>query len=403
MNIPRGLLLQIKCLKILGLFPVEFDGSELNLICKSPQRHACGLALATSCFVMLFATLFCLFDSIYNTAPSHYNKTGMTFELIATQIAGFCQITVNLCLYFGSVHSFRIIVNVIKFENKYIWKKTDNDITLCLFRWYLGICVLCALNMIYLYIIVGNWRLMLFFQAMTYLLQMIFSGLIAVYYTSLVVILNRIMECINAQITRNILMVQCNSNGRCLLKQVLNDRSEIIKLCESDISEFYGVPVICILACVVINAPVGPYFGLSLLEVSDVMDFHKVLLFFISTNFIWFFQFMFIAVMILYLDVNKVANETTRILSRISRRGNGIEKMVDKFLMKNMQQKPILTAYGFFPLNKTTLFKIFAAIFTYMVILIQFKDMENTNKKLSTSTDLTTITTMSSYSSVIEK
>lgn len=48
--------------------------------------------------------------------------------------------------------------------------------------------------------------------------------------------------------------------------------------------------------------------------------------------------------------------------------------------MKNLHQKPILTAYGFFPMDNTTLFKLFTAIFTYMVILVQFKEMETSNK-----------------------
>ncbi|XP_055921520.1 gustatory and pheromone receptor 39a-like isoform X4 [Eupeodes corollae] len=102
----------------------------------------------------------------------------------------------------------------------------------------------------------------------------------------------------------------------------------------------------------------------------------------VNTFIFWITQFMAFPMMVFHQDVTCEANKTARILSRISRRGTDIEKMVDKFLMKNLQQRPILTAYGFFPLNKRTLFKIFAAIFTYMVILIQFKDMENTNKKL---------------------
>lgn len=62
---------------------------------------------------------------------------------------------------------------------------------------------------------------------------------------------------------------------------------------------------------------------------------------------------------------------------------------INKFLMKNLHQKPILTAYGFFPMDNTTLFKLFTAIFTYMVILVQFKEMETTNK-ISSQTNMTT-------------
>lgn len=61
--------------------------------------------------------------------------------------------------------------------------------------------------------------------------------------------------------------------------------------------------------------------------------------------------------------------------------------------MKNLHQKPILTAYGFFPMDNTTLFKLFTAIFTYMVILVQFKEMETTNKISATPSSSNVTTT----------
>lgn len=130
------------------------------------------------------------------------------------------------------------------------------------------------------------------------------------------------------------------------------------------------------------------------------------------------------------------ANKTAKMLTKVPRTGTGLDRMVrihflhylcttgttltniieknhfqvktkllffqiEKFLLKNLRQKPILTAYGFFALDKSTLFKVihfvsqrqtliasiliqlFTAIFTYMVILVQFKEMENSTKSIN--------------------
>nr|XP_036232350.1 gustatory and pheromone receptor 39a isoform X2 [Bactrocera oleae] len=74
------------------------------------------------------------------------------------------------------------------------------------------------------------------------------------------------------------------------------------------------------------------------------------------------------------------ANNTLKILAKIPHTGTGLDKMVDKFLMKNIRKKPMLTAYGFFQLDRSALFKLFTAIITYIMILVQFTDIENSLK-----------------------
>ncbi|XP_017150832.2 gustatory and pheromone receptor 39a-like isoform X2 [Drosophila miranda] len=83
------------------------------------------------------------------------------------------------------------------------------------------------------------------------------------------------------------------------------------------------------------------------------------------------------------------ANKTAKILAKVPRTGTGLDRMIEKFLLKNLRQQPILTAYGFFALDKSTLFKLFTAIFTYMVILVQFKEMENSTKSINKFGELT--------------
>ncbi|XP_039951727.1 gustatory and pheromone receptor 39a-like isoform X1 [Bactrocera tryoni] len=89
---------------------------------------------------------------------------------------------------------------------------------------------------------------------------------------------------------------------------------------------------------------------------------------------------IFLCMMLLGSNIPGQANETVKILAKIPHTGTGLDKMVDKFLMKNIRKKPILTAYGFFQLDRSALFKLLTAIITYIMILVQFTDIENSLK-----------------------
>ncbi|XP_069963048.1 plasmanylethanolamine desaturase 1 isoform X2 [Bactrocera oleae] len=104
----------------------------------------------------------------------------------------------------------------------------------------------------------------------------------------------------------------------------------------------------------------------------------------------------------IFVAMTNQANNTLKILAKIPHTGTGLDKMVDKFLMKNIRKKPMLTAYGFFQLDRSALFKVlaifeidyilcinltlflipqlFTAIITYIMILVQFTDIENSLK-----------------------
>ncbi|KAI8126738.1 putative gustatory receptor 32a [Lucilia cuprina] len=70
------------------------------------------------------------------------------------------------------------------------------------------------------------------------------------------------------------------------------------------------------------------------------------------------------------------ANETSEILARVYGKSKEYQNIVDKFLTKSIKQEVQFTAYGFFVIDNSTLFKIFSAVTTYLVILIQFKQLE---------------------------
>nr|QKN21189.1 gustatory receptor [Zeugodacus cucurbitae] len=71
------------------------------------------------------------------------------------------------------------------------------------------------------------------------------------------------------------------------------------------------------------------------------------------------------------------ANGTSQVLARVHGVTKEHQNIVDKFLTKSIKQEVQFTAYGFFVIDNSTLFKIFSAVTTYLVILIQFKQLED--------------------------
>ncbi|XP_075150867.1 gustatory receptor 32a [Haematobia irritans] len=70
------------------------------------------------------------------------------------------------------------------------------------------------------------------------------------------------------------------------------------------------------------------------------------------------------------------ANLTSQILAKVYKKSKEYKNIIDKFLTKTIKQEMQFTAYGFFIIDNSTLFKIFSAVTTYLVILIQFKQLE---------------------------
>ncbi|XP_039444400.2 gustatory and pheromone receptor 39a-like [Culex pipiens pallens] len=54
-----------------------------------------------------------------------------------------------------------------------------------------------------------------------------------------------------------------------------------------------------------------------------------------------------------------------------------VTRQINKFLLKNLHQKKKFSAYGFFDIDNSVIYTVFSSIVTYLVILIQFKQLEN--------------------------
>ncbi|XP_039949686.1 uncharacterized protein LOC120767602 [Bactrocera tryoni] len=96
-------------------------------------------------------------------------------------------------------------------------------------------------------------------------------------------------------------------------------------------------------------------------------------------NLSWILNFATVLILLAFRCdcVTKEANNTGQILARVYAKGKDYQDIVDKFLSKSIKQEVQFTAYGFFSIDNTTLFKIFSAVTTYLVILIQFKQLED--------------------------
>ncbi|XP_052852756.1 gustatory and pheromone receptor 39a isoform X2 [Drosophila gunungcola] len=158
------------------------------------------------------------------------------------------------------------------------------------------------------------------------------------------------------------------------LRACLELHDRVVLLCNDEISLVYGF--IAWLSWLFASLDVTGVIYLTM-----VIQTKKSLCLNLVADIVWLSPtLMTCAASFMSNSVGIQANKTAKILAKVPRTGTGLDRMIEKFLLKNLRQQPILTAYGFFALDKSTLFKLFTAIFTYMVILVQFKEMEITTK-----------------------
>ncbi|EDO63425.1 AGAP009805-PG [Anopheles gambiae str. PEST] len=85
------------------------------------------------------------------------------------------------------------------------------------------------------------------------------------------------------------------------------------------------------------------------------------------------------AVFLLGEGVNRMVEETalcTRHFDDYRLQNTRAAKQIQNFLLKNLHQKKKFSACGFFDIDNTVIYMVFSSIVTYLVILIQFKQLE---------------------------
>ncbi|XP_073826232.1 gustatory receptor 39a [Musca autumnalis] len=190
--------------------------------------------------------------------------------------------------------------------------------------------------------------------------------------------------------------VQLGDNDLRKLEDLFNLYDDISYTIFHDVNSIYGVAIV-FSTITLINESIWDIYELAISN-SETNNFDQI------QSFMWMIPIcIFLFVGLLNNNITEEAKKTVTILARYSRTNTGADKMakktatilskvflknsrvnkvIDKFLLKNLRQKPILTAYGFFSLDRSALFKLFTTVFTYMVVLVQFKELESSTKDL---------------------
>ncbi|KAM8714772.1 hypothetical protein ACLKA7_001177 [Drosophila subpalustris] len=158
----------------------------------------------------------------------------------------------------------------------------------------------------------------------------------------------------------NLKLQECDS--RTYFRRILYKRQRLLGLITGELNNCFGLLMLPVVPLILFMAPTGLLFLIStVMEGTLVEVSHYAILSFTCS--LWNIPWLSMMTLLMRSDVITVeANKTAKILAKIPRTGSGLDKMVEKFLLKNLRQQPILTAYGFFALDKSTLFKVSTCI-----------------------------------------
>ncbi|XP_032293792.1 gustatory and pheromone receptor 39a [Drosophila virilis] len=371
----RDLRLFRRVLYWLGMMCAQFDDRDCLLqSTPSSERYALFYMLA-----ILVAALACFAFAYLRPQDLYmgvYNETGNFYETI--NIRCFCigLWVVHICLYIRRRRHIELVQNLLQL-NRLCPNTANERIFRRNFICYVVLALICLMNYLNGYARADLSKI----AALVYIFVYLYSFLVMCLVLAFFVCLQHIVAAGLANY--NIQLAESNSvtNRRHLLYQ----RYRLLDTIAVELFACFGLFMLPIVPLVLFLAPSGPLFLISTVMDGKLVGFFQYAIFCFTAS-LWNVPWLAMMTFILRSNVITVeANKTAKILAKIPRTGSGLDRMVEKFLLKNLRQQPILTAYGFFALDKSTLFKLFTAIFTYMVILVQFKEMENSTKSLQKS------------------
>ncbi|XP_017116863.1 gustatory and pheromone receptor 39a isoform X1 [Drosophila elegans] len=364
-NVCRDLRLYLRLLHLLGLMCWHFDTDGCQLVStRQKERYALVyavfiLATATACFT--FA----------NLQPDRfhipvYNRTGNFYETIIFRSTCLVVMLLYVILYARRHRHRQLIQHLLRLNRRCVDSSTDRQFLDNLIL-YGVLSAVCFGNYLYGYSRAGLAAIPLALSMVVYIYAYLVLCLLLVFF----VCLKQIMAAGLVHYNRLL--------GQGKLVPGLQGRQQILTVCGGELNECFGLLMLPIVALVLLMAPSGPFYLISTVLEGKFARSQWLTMLLISST--WDTPWMIMLVIMLRTNgITVEANKTAKILAKVPRTGTGLDRMIEKFLLKNLRQQPILTAYGFFALDKSTLFKLFTAIFTYMVILVQFKEMEITTK-----------------------
>ncbi|XP_017856727.1 PREDICTED: gustatory and pheromone receptor 39a-like [Drosophila arizonae] len=371
----RNVRLYLCVLYRLGMLCARFDDREC-LLQSTPGSERYALFHMLIVLIAAFAGFIyvCLWpQELY---MGIYNDTGNYYELfnIRSFCVGLCLL--HICLYIRRQRHIELVQKLLRLHRlcpdaameRYFRRNFDV---------YIALAVLCLVNYLNGYARAGLSKVPTLLYIVVYLYSFSAMCLLLVFFVCLQHIVAAGLAKLNSQLVEN------NSVSNC--KHLLYKRHRLLDIVAAELIACFGVLILPIVPLVLFLAPSGPLFLISTVMEGKLKKPFEFTIYCITSS-LWNIPWLAMITFMLRSNViTTEANKTAKILAKIPRTGSGVDKMVEKFLLKNLRQQPILTAYGFFALDKSTLFKLFTAIFTYMVILVQFKEMENSTKSLQKS------------------
>ncbi|XP_016944829.3 gustatory and pheromone receptor 39a isoform X3 [Drosophila suzukii] len=367
-NVFRDLRLYLRLLHLLGMMCCHFDSEHCRLLA-TPQSERYALVYAG---VMFAATTGCLTFAHLQPHLFHigiHNRTGNFYE---TLIFGSTCLVLSLLYLIMYVRRHRhryLVQHLLRLNKRCLCKSRDRQFLHNLIL-YGVLTVICFGNYLHGYIRSGLTVIPLTMYMVVYIYAFSVICLLLVFFVCLKQIMGAGLRHYNGQVDQGYLVPG------------LRGRQKILKVCMGELNDCFGLLMLPIVGLILLMAPSGPFYLIS--TVLEGKFGPNECLYVLLTSSTWDTPWMIMLVLMLSTNgITVEANKTAKILAKVPRTGTGLDRMIEKFLLKNLRQQPILTAYGFFALDKSTLFKLFTAIFTYMVILVQFKEMENTTKTIN--------------------
>ncbi|XP_017012765.2 gustatory and pheromone receptor 39a isoform X2 [Drosophila takahashii] len=367
-NVCRDLRLYLRLLRLLGLMCWHFDSEHCRLVA-TPTSERYAVAYAGLMFV---ASTGCFTFAHLQPDRFHiaiYNRTGNFYETIIFRSTCLVLFLIYLILYVQRRRYRDLVEELLRLNRRCVGSSTDRQFLYNLIL-YGVLTVVCFGNYFHGYSRAGLAPLPLALCMVVYTYAYSVLCLLLVFFVCLKQIMAAGLVHYNRQL--------CQGD----LDPGLRGRQQILKVCGNELNECFGLLMLPIVGLVLLMAPSGPFYLIS--TVLEGKFSENECLSMLLTSSTWDSPWMIMLVLMLRTNgITVEANKTAKILAKVPRTGTGLDRMIEKFLLKNLRQQPILTAYGFFALDKSTLFKLFTAIFTYMVILVQFKEMENSTKTIN--------------------
>ncbi|XP_016963785.1 gustatory and pheromone receptor 39a isoform X3 [Drosophila biarmipes] len=367
-NVCRDLRLYLRLLHLLGMMCWHFDSEQCRLLA-TPQSERYALAYMG---LMLAASTGCFTYAHLRPHRFHlsiYNRTGNFYETLIFRCTCLVLFLLYLVMYVRRHRHKELVQHLLRLNRRCLGSSTDRQFLHNLIL-YGVLTVVCFGNYLHGYSRSGLPLVPLILVMVVYIYAFSVLCLLLVFFVCLKQVMAAGLIHYNRQLEQG------------HLAPGLRGRQQILMVCMGELNDCFGLLMLPIVGLVLLMAPSGPFYLISTVLEGKFGPDECVSMFLTSST--WDTPWMIMLVLMLRTNGTAVeANKTAKILAKVPRTGTGLDRMIEKFLLKNLRQQPILTAYGFFALDKSTLFKLFTAIFTYMVILVQFKEMENSTKTVN--------------------